>query len=347
MIMKKVFVLITVYIFAVLFSRANYTSDVQMYIANYQAAALWSEQKYGVPAAITLAQGILESGCGKSGLTQRSNNHFGIKGVGPAGSVKAKDDEPGLSTFKAYHNATESYEDHARLLSRSSSRYGWLHGFSKYDYRSWAYGIKKSGYATAPDYAESLIGIIEAFRLYDINHGKKLKANVRVVVKKVRRWVPDKPGDANHPTADSIPEFENEASITLADDQISDEERELEDAIKDYPNDIMINGVPCAVKLPGKTVGTICRDYGLKDKNQILRFNEVESEADIPVGGIVFLDKKKDCYEEARDYYFVHKDETLYSISQKFGIKVKKLAKLNGIKDIKAPLRVGERIELK
>ena len=326
---------------------AGYTSDVQMYIAKYQAAALWSEQKYGVPAAITLAQGILESGCGKSGLTQRSNNHFGIKGVGPAGSVKAKDDEPGLSTFKAYHNATESYEDHARLLSRSSSRYGWLHGYSVYDYRSWAHGIKKSGYATAPDYAESLIGIIERFRLYDINHGKKLKANVKVVVKKVRRWVPDGATDANHPTADDIPEFENEDAITLNDDQMTDEERELDNAVKDYPNDLMINGVPCIAKLPGKTVGTICRDYGLRDKNQILQFNEVNSEQDIPEGAIVFLDKKKNQFDGPLDDHIVRKGETLYSISQRYGIQVKKLAKLNGIKDIKAPLSRGTILALK
>ena len=183
--MKESYILLIIALTACGFTcHAGYTSDVQLYIARYQAAALWSEQKYGVPAAITLAQGILESGCGKSGLTQRSNNHFGIKGEGPAGSVKAKDDDPGLSTFKAYHNATESYEDHARLLSKSSKRYGWLHGYSVHDYRSWAHGIKKSGYATAPDYAESLIGIIERFRLYDINHGRKLRPNVRVVVKR-------------------------------------------------------------------------------------------------------------------------------------------------------------------
>ena len=144
-----------------------------------------------------------------------------------------------------------------------------------------------------------------------------------------------------------MPEFENEEDITLADDQMTDEERELDDAVKDYPNDLMINGVPCVAKLPGKTIGTICRDYGLKDKNQILQFNEVESEKEIPEGAIVFLDKKKTRFDGPLDDHIVRKGETLHGISQHYGIQVRKLAKLNGIKDINEPLKRGTVLALK
>lgn len=339
--MNRIGISLILIITATLACNASYTSDVMMYIAKYQSYALQSQYKYGVPASITLAQGILESGCGKSLLTRQSHNHFGIKGRGPAGSVKAKDDEPGLSTFCAYHNDQQSYDDHARLLC--TKRYRSLHNYSIWDYRNWAHGIKACGYATAPNYAESLIGIIEKFQLYKINNGKKLRAGKRVVVRRVKVKKPKSAVAGSLATSDSIPEFEDEDMVTLTDSDVSSEEQELENAIKNYES--VINGVPCMVLLPGKTLGTICRDYRV-DKSKILKYNEVKTESQFSEGDIVFLDKKKDKFTEGRDSYRVREGDTLYGISQKFGIKVLKLAKLNDIKNIEARLRPGLKLNL-
>lgn len=326
--------------------RAGYNDDAWAYIYMYQNAALQTEYKYGVPASITLAQGILESGCGKSLLTRRSNNHFGIKGVGPAGSAKAKDDEPGLSTFKAYHNAMESYEDHARLLSRNSPLYGKLHNYSRWDYRSWAYGIKACGYATAPDYAKSLIGIIERFQLYKINNGRKLQGGSgrRVVVRRIIRRTTIVNNDNGLVHTDSVPEFEDEDLVTLNDDQITAEEQRLDHAVENYK--LIENGVPCIVLMPGRTLGDVCRDYDISDKKLLFRFNEVKGENQLTEGDIVYLDTKRDKYEGARNSYTARPGDTLHSISQLFGIKVKKLAGLNGLKDTSTRPRPGTLIHL-
>lgn len=158
----------------VTFSQSS--SDVQSYIAKYKSIALQNEKDYGVPATITLAQGILESGAGTSSLTRNTNNHFGIKALGGwNGSVYyAWDDETCKSRFRCYKNAEDSYTDHARLLS-TSRFYKHLLCISVYDYRKWAAGLKKAGYATAPNYAKALIGIIDSYKLYAINGGVKLR----------------------------------------------------------------------------------------------------------------------------------------------------------------------------
>ena len=138
---------------------AQSSADIRAYIDQYRNIALDHEQRYGIPASITLAQGILESGAGKSGLTRASNNHFCIKkGNGWTGPTYAAwDDEPQKSSFRVYASAEESFNDHALLLSRAS-RYKSLFEKSVYDYRGWAIGLQRAGYATSPTYAQALIG---------------------------------------------------------------------------------------------------------------------------------------------------------------------------------------------
>lgn len=152
--------------------RADYVTDVSDYVQKYKGAALAAESKWDIPAPLMLAMAILESNCGKSAIARKANNHFGIKGRGPAGSVKAKDDEPGLSPFRAYKRVEESYNDIAKLLT--SKQYSKLKNYSRWNYRAWAHGVNKCGYSVVPDYAESLIGIIERFELYKINGGEKI-----------------------------------------------------------------------------------------------------------------------------------------------------------------------------
>ena len=123
-------------------------------------------KKYNIPASITLAQGLLESGAGQSELTKRSNNHFGIKchRDWKGGRVYAKDDTPN-DCFRKYKRAEESFEDHSQFLVKGS-RYSFLFRLSPSDFKGWARGLQKSGYATDRAYANKLIKLIEDYELY-------------------------------------------------------------------------------------------------------------------------------------------------------------------------------------
>ncbi|MBQ1200499.1 MAG: glucosaminidase domain-containing protein, partial [Alistipes sp.] len=136
------------------------------YIEKYKSIAVAHMEKYGIPASITMAQGILESDAGNSALSLSSNNHFGIKCKKSwTGRKVYYDDDAKGECFRAYPSVEASYEDHALFLD-SSPRYDSLFSYPSYDYRSWARGLKAAGYATAPDYAERLVTIIEKYKLY-------------------------------------------------------------------------------------------------------------------------------------------------------------------------------------
>src|SRR5664279_3070424 len=158
--MKKiVFLLITLIAFPPLL-RAQYIT-VGQYVAQYKDIAIREMKRMGVPAAISLAQGILETENGNSDLVKKSNNHFGIKckSTWTAETVAHDDDAPG-ECFRAYKTAEDSYRDHSNFL-RGSSRYAFLFRLDPRDYKAWAYGLRKAGYATNPHYPEILIKNIE------------------------------------------------------------------------------------------------------------------------------------------------------------------------------------------
>lgn len=136
------------------------------YIDKYKDLAVEEMKKYKIPASITLAQGILESGAGQSTLARKSNNHFGIKcGSGWRGKTVRHDDDARDECFRAYGHPRESYEDHSKFLA-GGARYAFLFKLDITDYKGWARGLKKAGYATDPSYANRLITIIEDYDLY-------------------------------------------------------------------------------------------------------------------------------------------------------------------------------------
>ena len=143
-----------------------YTDVVRGYIDRFDDIAMEQMREFGIPASITLAQGILESGAGRGDLVQRANNHFGIKchkgWTGP--SVTHDDDEKG-ECFRKYEHPESSYADHSRFLTERQ-RYAFLFGLDKDDYKAWARGLKKAGYATDPRYPDKLMSIIEKYGLY-------------------------------------------------------------------------------------------------------------------------------------------------------------------------------------
>ena len=141
----------------------------QDYIARYKDDAIRDMQKTGVPASITLAQGMYESENGNSRLAREANNHFGIKCHKEwSGPTFIKDDDTKNECFRKYETVLESYDDHSNFL-RTRERYRFLFDYEITDYKKWAYGLKKAGYATNPEYANKLIRIIEDNNLNELD----------------------------------------------------------------------------------------------------------------------------------------------------------------------------------
>lgn len=174
--MNKRIVAIVVTLCAVLGSLSAQNNDYIAYIEKYKGIAIEQMNKYHIPASITLAQGLLESGAGKSELAQKSNNHFGIKCHSWDGKRTYHDDDEVGECFRVYKSVRDSYEDHSIFLA-TGARYAFLFKFDKTDYISWARGLKRAGYATSPTYAEKLIEIIERYGLdrFDHNQGNQTR----------------------------------------------------------------------------------------------------------------------------------------------------------------------------
>jgi hypothetical protein len=145
------------------------------YIKKYRDIAVDEMKRYHIPASITLAQGLLESGAGQGTLARKSNNHFGIKCGGDwRGKTVKHDDDARNECFRVYKNAKDSYRDHSKFLA-GKQRYAALFRLKITDYKGWAHGLKKAGYATNPRYAYQLIDIIERYDLYKYDKKGGLK----------------------------------------------------------------------------------------------------------------------------------------------------------------------------
>lgn len=140
-------------------------NKTEIYITKYSQTAIEEMNRFGIPASITLAQGILESGNGESRLAKEANNHFGIKcHKNWNGKTISEDDDEKQECFRSYDNVFESYRDHSLFLSERG-RYSFLFEYSRTDYQKWAKGLKKAGYATNPNYSKLLIDLIEKYNL--------------------------------------------------------------------------------------------------------------------------------------------------------------------------------------
>jgi len=325
---KKCTSILLCFLYVEIIAHAQTSSDIQSYVAQYKQIALDQEREFGIPAPITLAQGILESGAGKSGLTQKSNNHFGIKrGTGWNGPLcYAWDDDPQKSPFRVYSSAAESYRDHSIFL-KNNSRYKSLFSKSVYDYRGWANGLQRAGYATSPTYAKALIGYIDSYKLYAINGGVKLRPGKTVTITRTITRA----------------ELITRKDIQMEDTEESEEQEEFERTIRKFV--VEINGVRCTILYPGETLSSIAMKYDIS-KRDLLLFNETTSENDFHEGDIVFLAKKKRKYEGAQDFYKAKDGESLYTVSQLFGIKLASLTKMNH-KSSFSVLSEGEKLRLK
>ena len=262
------------------------------YIETYKDEAIEQMQRYHIPASITLAQGLLESGAGRSELTRKSNNHFGIKcGSDWHGRTTYHDDDALGECFRVYKNARESFEDHSRFLA-GKQRYASLFNLNPTDYKGWARGLKKAGYATSPTYADKLIELIELYELYRFDSGRLRDT-----------WI----ANPHEP--------------------------------------YLANGLLYVIARTGDTFKGLSEEFGISAR-KLRKYNDLYKGYSLKQGDIVYLEKKN---RRARKNYKVHivqQGESMYLISQRYGIRLECLYKMNG-KSADYSLSAGDILRLR
>lgn len=302
---------ICLFLFACLFfishlsAQMRWNSVYQEYIDQYKDLAIEEMLRYNIPASITLAQGIFESGAGRSELSVKGNNHFGIKCHGWTGRSVYHDDDARNECFRAYDNVLQSYEDHSKFL-RYNVRYNSLFTLQRTDYRGWAQGLKACGYATNPRYADKLIELIELYKLYELD---KATSYDKFMAKRGGYDKPVSQGMNLHP-------------------------------IKIYnKNYYIIARAGDTFKGIGEEIDISCRKiakYNERDKNDVLH-----------AGEIIYLKKKQKKADKAYKNrpHIVKAGESMYSIAQRYGIRLKSLYKKNKLSpDYQA--RVGDTLRV-
>lgn len=298
---------LSLFLFASLLNISNVSAQMrwnsiyQSYIDQYKNLAIEEMLRYNIPASITLAQGIFESSAGRSELTVKGNNHFGIKCHGWGGNTIYHDDDERNECFRAYDNAKQSYEDHSKFLSQNT-RYRSLFSLQRTDYRSWARGLKACGYATNPVYADKLIELIELYKLYELDcaeHYDKFMA---------KRGGYDKPitqGMTLHP-------------------------------IKIYNKNYYI------IARAGDTFKKIGQEVDLSYR-KIAKYNERNKNDVLQPGEVIYLKKKQKHADKAYKGrpHIVKPNDSMYSIAQFYGIRLKSLYKMNHLLP-DYQLRVGD-----
>jgi LysM repeat protein len=287
------------------------------YITLYKEIALEEMNMHGTPASITLAQGILESGHGNSTLAKKANNHFGIKcHKGWTGKTFHMDDDAENECFRKYKDPYESFKDHSIFLS-TRSRYAFLFELEITDYKGWANGLKKAGYATNPKYPQLLIKIIDEHELhkYDLQYNRELASRYRPTV--------EKEVSKRHRKAD----MEDFKAISIGAAQ-----REI------YIN----NGVKFIYAKKGDTFSKIAKDFNIYSW-QLYSYNNLSKKDPLEEGQMLYLEAKKK--KGDKPYHIVQPGETLSDISQMYAVKIKKLCKYNTLDD-EAVLFPNQKIKL-
>lgn len=302
---------ICLFLFACLFfishlsAQMRWNSVYQEYIDQYKDLAIEEMLRYNIPASITLAQGIFESGAGRSELSVKGNNHFGIKCHGWPGRSVYHDDDARNECFRAYDNVLQSYEDHSKFL-RYNVRYNSLFTLQRTDYRGWAQGLKACGYATNPRYADKLIELIELYKLYELD---KATSYDKFMAKRGGYDKPVSQGMSLHP-------------------------------IKIYNKNYYI------IARAGDTFKGIGEEIDISYR-KIAKYNERDKNDVLHTGEIIYLKKKQKKADKAYKNrpHIVKAGESMYSIAQRYGIRLKSLYKKNHLSpDYQA--RVGDTLRV-
>ncbi|MEO5892514.1 MAG: glucosaminidase domain-containing protein [Ferruginibacter sp.] len=314
---KKIFQLIFIAgLFAIPAKAQNLTPE--QYIALYKDIAIREMKRMGVPAAISLAQGLLETESGNSVLVKKSNNHFGIKckSTWTAGGVSHDDDAPG-ECFRTYKTADDSYRDHSNFL-RGGDRYSFLFNLDPTDYKGWAYGLKKAGYATNPKYPNILIRHIEQYNLQQYS----IAGAGGVPKFESEKYKDDTIIFDKNQTFENDQQPNNPVTITAVKD--NNESASFNPGAFDQV--ISINGSKCLNAKKGTSLLAIATRYDI-NLHKLLDINELEDDGMLEEDQLVFLQKK--AKNGDKDFVVVQKKETLYNIAQQNGIQLESLLEYN------------------
>ena len=304
------------------------------YIDRYKSIAVAHMERYGIPASITMAQGILESDCGNSWLSVQSNNHFGIKCKRnwTGGKVYYDDDAKG-ECFRSYPSVEASYHDHAEFLD-SQPRYDSLFAYSSSDYKSWARGLKAAGYATAPDYAQRLVRIIEENQLFllDQPDGERLYAS-----RSGRRITDPEGWFADQSSVDRV--------ATSSSTVDPDNYRVTINAHNGY-NVYETNGVHYVLAKEGDTFENIGQKFRLSPRN-LRKFNDLKGKTAQPMTGeVIYIERKKKRWDGNAHTHICREGETAYAVGQSYAIRTRSVEKLNRLKP-GSVLEKGRQIRIK
>lgn len=276
------------------------------YVEQYYKIAQKQQRSHGVPASITLAQGLLESGAGQSYLSKSSNNHFGIKCSDWQGEKIYYDDDTKDECFRKYSQVLDSYEDHCAFL-KSRPRYASLFELKPTDYEGWAFGLKKAGYATDPTYAYKLISIVENYSLHKFDIEQAYAKNSTASEVEVK---------TNSKPSKRIIE-ENTTSIGSIKAATTHEVKR-------------VNGVLFVTATAGDSFSTIADEFNIGEA-RLRRYNDVNADVRLAAGNRVFITIKKNKAEKGYPTHRILAGESMRSISQDYAVKVTELYILNNM----------------
>jgi len=305
----------TVFSWLILFAISDLCAQkitAEKYINTWKDLAIAEMKRSGIPASITLAQGLLESDNGNSRLAVIANNHFGIKCHGWEGELIYHDDDHKGECFRQYQNARESYLDHTDFLM-SRSRYAFLFEYKSTDYKNWAKGLQKAGYATDPKYPQKLINLIEKYGLHHYDAGVKAE-----------RITPSPKNTAPKPASG----WDDFASFNIERHPVKTNNR------TDY-----------IIAKDGDTYTSLSKELDMMPW-QLPKYNEARSTDELREGQIIYLQPKRRKAERGYETHTVREGETMYFISQKYAVKVSRLYALNRMEEGTRP-KAGDVLNLR
>ncbi len=304
--MKKILCLLLV-IFTFSFPLFAQYITADEYIAEHKDMAIREMKRMGIPAAITLAQGLLETENGNSDLVKKSNNHFGIKckSSWTAGGVSHDDDAPG-ECFRMYKDADESFRDHSNYL-RGNDRYSFLFKLDPRDYRGWAYGLRKAGYATNPKYPDILIKNIET---------NNLEQYTVMAVNDMPIFDASKYKD--DPEDKSIQDV-----LQSTGQNVTTESSDLSPVAN-----VTVNGKKALFANRGTSLLAIATSHNI-NLGKLLEYNDLDKDGLLDKDQFIFLERKQK--EGNQDYYISGKDENLYDVAQKNGVLLQSICAYNNL----------------
>ena len=344
-------------------------SPQEIYISQFSSLAVEEMYRSGVPASITLAQGLLESRYGLSELATKGNNHFGIKCHSDwKGKTMRVDDDRKNECFRVYKDPEQSFADHSDFL-RYSPRYHFLFDYPVTDYKAWAYGLRKAGYATDPEYPSKLIRLVEEYNLARFDTGaqpepeyeepeyeesevddekpvveeKKVQKKSKTVTQKKQKQPKTATRKKRSKASPSQPAALPPPPSVLETPKIAaNEDFTFSLSRKVY----ILNGVPFVYSEEGETYGSIAGNYNLFLK-EILYFNDASADGELLPGTVVYIQNKKKQAVKGLEKYIVENDgESLRNISQQFAVRMSSILKMNGF-SAAHKLREGDTIILR